>query len=96
MAIVKEMPSEAVIGGFKGKLDFYYWKGLAVCRSWPQSPGHSRSENVMRQWPAFTIAAKAWKELPLAIKDLYANMAQGTILTGRDVFARGYLSGWHL
>ena len=96
MAIVKEMPSEAIIGGFKGRLDFYYWMGIAICRKWPSKPSQERNFHVRSQWPAFTIAAHAWKDLPASIQVLYEDMARGTILTGRDVFTRGYLSGWHL
>lgn len=94
MAIVKEMPSEAIIGGFKGKLDFYYWMGIPVCRSWPKSPGSSRSPAVMAQWPAFSYISQAWRDLDPTLRRLYEVQATGTILTGRDLFTRSYLSGW--
>lgn len=94
MAIVKEMPSEAIIGGLKGKLDFYYWKGIAVCRSWPKSPGSSRSPAVMAQWPAFAYISQAWATLDPTLRRYFEVMATGTILTGRDLFARSFLSGW--
>ncbi|MBA7531690.1 hypothetical protein ES705_23911 [subsurface metagenome] len=96
MAIVKEMPSEAIIGGFKGYIDFYYYMGIPVCRSWPKSPGSLRSPAVMAQWPAWSYIAGQWKDLDPTLRRYYEVMATGTILTGRDLFTRAYLSGWHL
>lgn len=95
MAIVKEMPSEAIIGGFKGKLDFYYWMGIPCCRSWPKSPGSNRNDNVRATWPAFSYIAAAWKDLDPRIRRMFEEMSTGTILTARDLFTRSYLSGWH-
>ena len=93
MAKIKEMPSEAIIGGLKGKLDYYYWMGIAVCRSWPKSPGHSRSAAVSAQWPIWTYISKAWRDLAPELRDLYNRQASGTTLSGRDLFTRSYISG---
>lgn len=94
MAIVKEMPSEAIISGFKGHIDFYYWKDIAVCRRWPKKPSALRNENVRAQWPAFSYIAAAWSLLTPELQRLYNVQATGTVLTGRDLFTRSYLSGW--
>jgi len=96
MAIIKEMPSEAIINGFKGYIDFYYWMGIPVARSWPKSPLGLRSPAVMAQWPAWSYISKQWKDLDPTLRRLYEVQASGTILTGRDLFTRSYLSGWHL
>ncbi len=93
MAKVTEMPSMAIIRGFKGKLDFYYWKGIACCRSWPKSPGQIRSVPVTQQWPAFTTAAGLWLQLSQEVQDSYTRIAEGTALSGRDMFTRSYLTG---
>lgn len=93
MAILTALPSLDIISGFKGTIDFYLWMGIPVARSWPRSPGHDRAPAVEAQWPAFRIAATAWDNLDEATQDAYRHMAAGTDFTGRDMFARSYLSG---
>ena len=63
MAIIKVMPGEAIISGFRGVLDYYYYCGLAVVRKWPASPGHKRSPEVEAGWSAFTAASRLWTQL---------------------------------
>ena len=93
MAKIGVMPGQAIISGFKGVVDFYTWKGIAVARKWPRSPGSNRAIAVQAQWPAFTWAAKNWVNLPLEIQEAYNRMAAGTNLTGRDTFLKSYISG---
>jgi len=96
MAKIGKMPGLAVINGFKGVVDFYTWKGIAVARAWPRSPGSNRAIAVQAQWPAFSWAAKNWTNLPSYIQDAYNRMAQGTNLTGRDIFLKSYINGQSL
>ena len=91
LAKIKALPGRAIISGFKGKLDFYVHHGQPCVRSWPRSPGKRRSPRVEAQWPAFRYATKAWITLPEEIKDGFRKMAEGTGLTGRDLFTRSYL-----
>jgi len=93
VAKIKELPGLKIISGFKGKLDFYYWMGIPCVRMWPSKIGPNRSPSVMSTWAAFTYAARSWTDLPPDIQELYNFMASDTILTGRDLFARSYLSG---
>jgi len=90
VAKLTEMPGAAIIGGFKGKIDFYYYMGIPVARSWPRSPGHDRSPQVEAQWPKFTYVAKLWATLAPEIKDAWNRMATGVPLTGRDIFHKSY------
>ncbi len=93
MAKLKTLPSEAVISGFKGVVDFYLWMGIPVARKWPRSPGHRRAPLVEEQWPAFSYVAKLWNTLPDYIQEPYRKLAAGSGLVGRDMFARAYLTG---
>lgn len=93
MAKLTALPELAIIAGYKGSIDFYYWKGLACARSWPKSPGRQRSPNVSAQWPAFTYAAREWSNLSPEIQAGYYSMAQHGGLDGRDLQVRSYLSG---
>jgi len=87
------MPHEAIIAGFKGTIDFYYWKGIPVARSWPKSPGKLRSQAVMAQWPTFIYAAREWVNLSPAVQAAYKELATNSGLSGRDMQVRSYLQG---
>lgn len=93
MAVIKTMPSEAIISGFRGTLDYYYNMGLACVRRWPRSPGHRRAPAVEAGWPAFTAASRLWTQLSPEVQRSYEEMATGTGLSGRDMFQRSYMKG---
>jgi len=93
MAKLLAMPQEAIIDGFKGSLDFYYWMGIPVVRAWPKSPGKLRSPAVEAQWPAFILAAQEWKKLSPIVQDAYRQLATNSGLSGRDMQVRAYLTG---
>lgn len=83
----------AIVNGFKGTLDYYYWMGIACVRRWPRSPGKRRSAAVEAQWPAFSYITKLWKSIDPALKEAYVAMAAETNLRAIDIFVRGYIAG---
>lgn len=87
------MPGQKIINGFKGTLDYYVYMSLNCVRSWPSSPGHDRAPAVQAGWPAFTWSVKNWPNLSLVVKQAYEQLAQGTNMTGRDVFMKSYMKG---
>jgi len=93
VAIITKMPSMTVVNGFKGTLDFYWWMGIACVRKWPRSPGHDRSQAVRAGWPAFAWASSNWNSLSPAIQQAYNTLAQGTYMTGRDIFTKSFING---
>jgi len=103
MAKLTALPHQAIIDGFRDKVDFYQWHptcdpetrgaGIAVARKWPRSPGHLRAAAVMAQWPAFTYAAQTWSTLSDEVQAEFRRMASGTGLSGRDLYTRAYLKG---
>ncbi|MBA7643919.1 hypothetical protein ES703_51653 [subsurface metagenome] len=93
MAVITSMPSEAIISGYRGSLDYYYNMGLACVRRWPRSPGHLRTPAVMSTWEAFAYASRLWKLLSPEVQRSYEELATGTGLSGRDMAERAYLKG---
>lgn len=91
MAKITKLPGMDIISGFKGTLDFYVHMGQPCVRSWPKSPGHDRAPLVQAQWPAFTIASKAWAYLAPEVQSAYNRMSAGLRLTGRDIFIKSYI-----
>jgi len=94
MAVIPAMPSEAIISGFKGTIDYYLHWGIACVRKWPRSPGHFRAPAVEAGWLAFTEASRLWIILSPEIQRAFEEMASGSGLSGRDMFERCYLSGY--
>jgi hypothetical protein len=93
MAVLDILPELDIIAGFKGTIDFYLWMGMPVARKWPRSPGKKRSPAVEAQWPAFTTAAREWRNLSPVMKDAYNALAHRSGLCGRDLQIRSYLTG---
>ena len=93
MVKLTALPDQAIIDGFKGKIDFYVHDGVACVRRWPRSPGRRRSPAVMAQWPAFTSASRLWSYLSPEVQNFYISMGGNSNLSGRDLFMRSYISG---
>jgi len=93
MAKLVNMPSLAIIDGFKGIVDYYVYMGLPCARRWPHSPGKKRAPDVEAQWPAWTNATRLWMQLSPFIQDAYKQLAAGTYISGYEWFIRGYISG---
>jgi len=87
------MPDENKIATLKGLVDFYYYKGVPVARSWPKSPTLPRNENVQKGMAVFTAAAHLMKETSPEVIDAWKEMARHSPQTWRDYFMRGYMSG---
>jgi len=93
MGRLTRMPQEAIISGFRGVVDYYYYMGVPCFRAWPKSPGHRRAPAVEAQWAAFSYAAGEWNNLSPELRRAYEELATGSGLSGRDMFQRAYLKG---
>lgn len=93
MAKLAVLPEQAIISGFKGKIDFYVHRGIPCARAWPRPPRGVRAPAVQAQWPDFTYAAKEWSNLSEVVQDSYRSLATGSALSGRDMQVRAYLTG---
>lgn len=93
MARLAVMPELAIISGFKGKIDYYLWKGIPCARKWPRPPRGLRAPAVQSQWPSFIIAAREWSELSAVVQAAYTSLSVGSGLSGRDLQIRAYLIG---
>lgn len=94
MAKITRLPSQALISGLKGALDYYVWKGIPCVRKWPRSPGHNRSPLVEEQWPAFSYAAANWNSLAPYVQEAYKTTAAAASITGRDLFTKSFITDY--
>jgi len=93
VAIIAKMPGMKVIDGFKGKIDFYVYMGLPCARKWPRSQGKSQTPASVAQWPVWRRAAELWPQVSPDVRQALRDMTQGTNLTAKDMFFRGYVAG---
>lgn len=93
MAKLSSMPQEAIVSGYKGVVDFYYYMGIAVARSWPRKPVYTRSAAEVATHAPFVQAVALWPRLSPEVQSAYQTMATNSALTGRDVFTKSYISG---
>lgn len=96
MAKIGAMPALGVIKGFRGVLDFYWWKGIACVRTWPHTPYAHRSPASLASAELFGQISNGYALLPGNLKDLYTQNATGSPRTGRDVYMSATLGGLHV
>lgn len=92
MALISEMPSEAVIGRLRGVLDYYKWCNLNIVRTWPRSPGRNRSIPCALAGQQFSYINKENSELTPELQDLYEDLAFATAMTAKDWLVRLYVN----
>lgn len=92
MAKLLNLPSQTIIDGFKGTIDFYVHCGVACARSWPRSPGHRRAPAVEAQWADFAYASRIWTQMSAELQAFYNHQAESSRWSGRDLATRGYLA----
>lgn len=93
MAKLRAMPSQAIIDQYKGKVDFYLWKGIPCARMWPHWPKRDPTPDEKANQDAFAYAIRAYSLLSNYQRKLYRDMAAGTRAAPRDFFVRSYLNG---
>lgn len=95
MVRLAELPPKAVIDGFKGKIDFYLYKGIPCARKWPVHAPRSRSDAEKATQQAFVITNQTWAQVSPEVKQAYKRMTRGGPWAAKDFFVKGYISGLH-
>jgi len=93
MAKLEKMPQRQIIDGYKGTIDFYYWKGIPVARKWPIYIKRTPTPIELTYQQAFSYINKLWASLPLIIHVQLTLFAARSTLTPKDFLVRGYLKG---
>lgn len=91
MAKLTAMPSLAIIKGLAGTIDYYYWRGIPVARTWPKSPGKKRSPAVMAQWEPFREASQLWRQMTPRAQEHFHKWAGHGRMNGRDLQIKCYM-----
>ncbi len=89
------MPALEIIRGFKGTLDFYYWKGIPCVRKWPHTPRSHLTQGTLSASAVFVAIIQGYALLGGAVKTLYQEAAADQPRTGRDLFVTGTYGHLH-
>jgi len=95
VARIDSPPSEEIIRGFKGTLDFVKWRGIFYVRKWPVTPRSSLSAAHFQRAALFGAIVKAYSLLADEALQLYAEEAKGIPRTGRDLHVSAVLGHLH-
>ena len=82
MALVPAPIALNVIRMFRGRLDFYYWKGLGVCRKWPRRAQQPNSPAQLAARANFALMFSILKNLP---KEWHDSWLDVLLPAGRSV-----------
>lgn len=85
MAKLDHMPSLATIVAQRGRVDYYFWKGIPVARMWPRKSSQPRTAGEIKSSQMFSVAAKLTGALPPQLVRVYRReMANGVGVTWVD------------
>ncbi|MBA7633164.1 hypothetical protein ES703_40726 [subsurface metagenome] len=93
MAKLQVLPSQDIIDGFKGNIDFYLWKGIPVCRKWPVWRKRASYPSEKANQDDFTRINQAAISMPVEFIEAYMELAQGTPFTWKDLMVRSFMRG---
>lgn len=90
MAIIPQLPAMHIIDGMRGTLDFYvlcrHGAAKTACvRKWPVMKKANMTEGSIAAQLPFAEAARAVAMVDQDVQKLYAEMAEGTGWTWKDV-----------
>lgn len=86
MPVLDKLPTLEIIHGLKGTLDFYIWRGLAICRKWPVTPPGHMSPRTKTAGKIFGAISHAYSSVGSAPMEAYKDDAEGQPRTSRDVY----------
>jgi hypothetical protein len=93
VAIVSHISRE-LVRGFAGCVDFYYWRGKAIARKWPQ---HSRIPATVAQAAArevFKLSRKNLKFFSPEVREAWKLLYWGKNENWLDYYTAMYISFW--
>ncbi|MBA7540988.1 hypothetical protein ES705_33293 [subsurface metagenome] len=94
MALLSQMPAQDVIGRLRGVLDYSYWCGLCIVRSWPRPPRGPRAGAVASAGAQFGYINQQAPTLSPAVKAAYDGMVTDTAYSWKDMMNTLYISAY--
>jgi len=93
MAKLAVLPSQDIIDGFKGAIDFYLYMGIPCCRMWPVWRSRAPHPEEKVNQDDFARINQVAISMPVEFIDAYKELAQGTPFTWKDLMVRSFMRG---
>ena len=90
MAKVSHLSAQ-VIKGFRGSLDFYYWRGQAICRRWPKPPVQPNTPGQLASRVAFCASRADLRKVSAKVRALWVPDFVGRRQAWLDFYTGTYL-----
>lgn len=95
MAKIRHL-SEEVIKGFAGHIDFYYWRGVPVCRRWPRRTKASFTPAQKESQRRFAQSRSDLRAVEASVRNLWPTDFTGRKQAWLDYYTAMYLRYWKL
>lgn len=79
MAVMNELPDRATIVAMRGRVDFYYWKGIPVARAWPRKSTQPRTAGEQASSTVFAYWVRATGGVSEQLRQAYKDMMHDTV-----------------
>ena len=93
MAVVSHFSSQ-MVKGLYGTVDFYYWRGIPVARSWPRKTKLSPTAAVLASRLAFRQSRLDLREVSAVTRAAWAVCSVGARQAWLDYYTSIYLVMW--
>lgn len=93
MVVLKGHLRPEIAQMMRGHIDFYYWRGLLVARTWPRKPLFARSAAVQQSAQNFADTIKVASNYPSPLLAQVTAQTQGTDWTWRDLLINAAYGG---
>ena len=80
-----------MIDKFSGVLDFYYWRGQAICRTWPRTAKQPHTAAQLASRAAFTQSRTDLHDMDSSVRALWPNDFFGRRQAWLDYYTGMYL-----
>lgn len=90
MVKIAALPSQSIIDGMRGVLDFYEDLGLFVVRSWPRNKAGPQTEPAIAAQPIFARSARLKALFSATIETAARRYTLGGSGTWQDAMTRAY------
>jgi hypothetical protein len=86
--------SATVVRNLAGVIDFYYWKGIPICRKWPKRSRFAPTPAVIASRQAFTQSRADLRLVSGSVRTAWAKTAVGATQAWLDYYTSIYMRIW--
>lgn len=93
MARIKAI-SATMVKNLAGVIDFYYWRGIPICRRWPKLTKKPPTEGVLASRAAFVQSRADLRLVSAGVREVWAQSAVGVTEAWLDYYTSIFMRTW--